>query len=73
MKKARYNIKETIYLNLELSNAISEICERNEMGFNATIRYLLNNALQDSILNNPVTFIAKRRKLKRMDELNFCL
>lgn len=45
--KSRYNIKETIYLNRELSDAISEIAEREKLGFNATVRYLLGIALRE--------------------------
>lgn len=31
------------------------------------------NALQESIFNNPVTFIAKRKPLKHLNELDFNL
>lgn len=45
-KRERFNIKETIYLNLKLSNAIAEVSERNDMNFNQTVRYLLSNTLR---------------------------
>ena len=31
------------------------------------------NALQDSIFNNPIVFIAKRKPIESMDELDFDL
>lgn len=46
-KKERFNIKESIYLNRELSEAIDKISEKRNMGFNATVRYLLNKAIED--------------------------
>ena len=46
MKKERYNIKETLYLNRELSDAIFKVGESRDMNFNQTVRYLLEKALQ---------------------------
>ena len=45
-KKERFNIKESIYLNRELADAIDSVSESKDMGFNATVRYLLERALQ---------------------------
>ena len=45
-KRERFNIKETIYLNRTLSDALSDVGEARDMNFNQTVRYLLEKALQ---------------------------
>ena len=45
-KKERFNVKETIYLSRNLADAIDNVSESRNMGFNATVRYLLEKALR---------------------------
>lgn len=45
-KRERFNIKETIYLNRTLADALSDVGEARDMNFNQTVRYLLEKALQ---------------------------
>ena len=45
-KRERFNIKETIYLNRELSDALFKVGEARDMNFNQTVRYLLEKALK---------------------------
>ena len=58
--------------NLVLMGTMQDL--QNVLKFSASLSADMDfNALQDAILKNPVPFIAKRRKLKSMDELDFNL
>lgn len=46
-KEELYNIKTSVYLNRTLYDEISELSERTNKGFNATMRMLLESALKD--------------------------
>lgn len=44
--KERFNIKNSVYLNMSLNNALLEICEETGWGYQKTLRYLLNIGIE---------------------------
>lgn len=47
MMKEKVNIKNTIYLNRSLDEAINHIAEENKWNFQKTLRYLLSKGIED--------------------------
>ena len=44
--KEKFNIKNSIYLNMSLENDIVEIAEENNCNYQKTIRYISNKAVK---------------------------
>lgn len=46
MNREKFNIKNSIYLNMGLENAILKIAEENNCNYQKTLRYLLNKGIE---------------------------
>lgn len=46
MKKEKYNIKNSIYLNNTLETKILKIADDNNCNYQKTLRYLLNKGIE---------------------------
>lgn len=44
--KERFNIKNSVYLNMSLNQALLDICEETGWGYQKTIRYLIEKGIE---------------------------